>query len=417
MKMFKGGKMNNTNWFTEQKSKAAALVSTLKKPTFAKVNYTGWPLELNAGVKNSSETEIPEEFDNDEVNILQVGQNTRKVKVPQSLIDQGVIVCDWTEALEKHVDLLIKYFGKAVPVNENKFTAEHVAKMKNGILIYIPKNVEVKDPVSVTYLQDATQKQDFIEHVLLIADENSSVSYMESVATIGNLKTTASIVVEVCALAGSRIRYAGIDRLGQNTTAYIKRVARIGRDAKVDWALGMLSDGNLLGDFDSDLIGDGSQAEMNVIAITIGSQTQGLNTVVNNYGRKSVGRILQHGVILQKSSLIFNGIGHVMKNAKGADAQQENRVLMLSRYARGDANPILLIDDNDVFAGHAASVGRVDEQQLYYLMSRGLPKKMAERLVIRGFLGPVLTKVPSEKVRRQLFNMVERKLIDGQDME
>ena len=106
-----------------------------------------------------------------------------------------------------------------------------------------------------------------------------------------------------------------------------------------------------------------------------------------------------------------------MKGAKGADAQQENRVLMLSRAARGDANPILLIDDNDVFAGHAASVGRVDEQQLYYLMSRGIPKKTAERLVIRGFLGPVLTRVPSADVRQRLFAMVERKLIDGQDME
>ena len=155
---------------------------------------------------------------------------------------------------------------------------------------------------------------------------------------------------------------------------------------------------------------------MNVIAITIGDQVQGLNTVVNNYGKKSDGRILQHGVILQKSCLVFNGIGHVMKGAKGANAQQENRVLMLSRSARGDANPILLIDDNDVFAGHAASVGRVDDQQLYYLMSRGLPKPLAERLVIRGFLGPVLTKIP-EASRQPLFEMVERKLIDGQELE
>ena len=103
-----------------------------------------------------------------------------------------------------------------------------------------------------------------------------------------------------------------------------------------------------------------------------------------------------------------------MKGATGADAQQESRVLMLSRHARGDANPILLIDDNNVTAGHAASVGRVDEEQLYYLMSRGLPKPIAERLVIRGFLGPVLAAIPSRAIQIELENMIERKLVDGQ---
>ncbi len=88
---------------------------------------------------------------------------------------------------------------------------------------------------------------------------------------------------------------------------------------------------------------------------------------------------------------------------------------MLSTKARGDANPILLIDDNAVTAGHAASVGRVDQDQLYYLMSRGLSKEIAERLVIRGFLGPVLTAIPSRKVQTELSDMIERKLIDGQD--
>ena len=115
--------------------------------------------------------------------------------------------------------------------------------------------------------------------------------------------------------------------------------------------------------------------------------------------------------------MIFNGIGHIIHGAQGADAQQESRVLMLSTKARGDANPILLIDDNDVSAGHAASVGRVNEEQLYYLMSRGLPKKLAERLVIRGFLGPVLTAVPSISVRKRLSDMIEEKLIDGQENE
>ena len=221
--------------------------------------------------------------------------------------------------------------------------------------------------------------------------------------------------MEVFAKAGSHVKFASVDRLGKNTTAYLNRRGHLEQDAKIDWSMGMMNDGNIVGDFDSDLIGDGSHAETKVVAISTGKQVQGIDTRVTNYGKHSIGHILQHGVILSRSSLVFNGIGHIIHGAKGADAQQESRVLMLSTKARGDANPILLIDDNAVTAGHAASVGRVDQDQLYYLMSRGLSKEIAERLVIRGFLGPVLTAIPSRKVQTELSDMIERKLIDGQD--
>ena len=129
-----------------------------------------------------------------------------------------------------------------------------------------------------------------------------------------------------------------------------------------------------------------------------------------NRGNDSVGNILQDGVIMDRATLTFNGIGLIEKYAKGADAQQESRVLMLSEKARGDANPILLIEEFEVTAGHAASVGQVDEEQLYYLMSRGLSREAAEYLVVRGFLGPVIVQMPSAEIRRQLVEIIDRKL-------
>ncbi|MGM9905638.1 Fe-S cluster assembly protein SufD [Lactobacillus sp.] len=382
-------------WFAKMQAEAAAALPDLPRPDFAKVDYRAWPLSLTWPLQKTAAFSI---------------------EAGAEFWTKGCVACDWETALTEHGDLVEKYFGRAASFKENRLLAENVAKMEQGLFVYVPDNVALAEPLTVTYLQDGQKQEDFALHVLLVAGKNADFSYFEKVASQGDNEATANLVVEICALAGSRVKYAGIDRLSKNTTAYLKRVAWVGRDAKVDWAMGMLSDGKILADYDSDLYGQGARAEMNVIAITIGDQVQGLNTVVNNYGKKSDGRILQHGVILQKSCLVFNGIGHVMKGAKGANAQQENRVLMLSRSARGDANPILLIDDNDVFAGHAASVGRVDDQQLYYLMSRGLPKPLAERLVIRGFLGPVLTKIP-EASRQPLFAMVERKLIDGQELE
>ena len=111
--------------------------------------------------------------------------------------------------------------------------------------------------------------------------------------------------------------------------------------------------------------------------------------------------------------MTFNGVGHIVKGAKGADAQQESRVLMLSDKARSDANPILLIDENDVTAGHAASIGQVDPEDMYYLMSRGIDKETAERLVIRGFLGTVITEIPVREVRDEMIAVLEsRSLFD-----
>ena len=110
------------------------------------------------------------------------------------------------------------------------------------------------------------------------------------------------------------------------------------------------------------------------------------------------------------ASTIFNGIGKIEHGASKSNAEQESRVLMLSEKARGDANPMLLIDEDDVMAGHAASVGRVDPVQLYYLMSRGISKKEAERLVIHGFLAPVVDQLPIEGVKKQLVEVIERKV-------
>lgn len=172
-----------------------------------------------------------------------------------------------------------------------------------------------------------------------------------------------------------------------------------------------MNEGNVVADFDSDLIGNGSHADLKVVALSSGRQVQGIDTRVTNYGCNSIGNILQHGVILEKATLTFNGIGHIIKGAKGADAQQESRVLMLSDQARSDANPILLIDENDVTAGHAASIGQVDPEDMYYLMSRGLDKATAERLVVRGFLGSVIVEIPVKEVRDEMIATIEEKLL------
>ena len=301
----------------------------------------------------------------------------------------------------------------ALPIyDEDKLAAYNYAYFNSAAVLYVPDNVEIDLPVESYFYQDGDSSVPFNKHVLIVAGKNSKLTYLERFETLGESteKASANISVEVIAQDGAQVKFAAIDRLGENVTTYISRRGRIGRDASIDWALGIMNEGNVIADFDSDLIGNGSHANLKVIGLSSGRQVQGIDTRVTNYGNNSVGHILQHGVILERGTLTFNGIGHIVKGAKGADAQQESRVLMLSDKARSDANPILLIDENEVTAGHAASIGQVDPEDMYYLMSRGLDQETAERLVIRGFLGAVITEIPVKEVRDEMISVTDTKL-------
>lgn len=326
--------------------------------------------------------------------------------------DQYVLT-DIFKAAHEYPELMQKfYMKKVIKADENKFTAYHTAFLNNGMFLYVPKNTTVEKPIEVNFVQDSNQP--LISHVLIVAEENSHFSFIQKMTSKGDNKTIANCIVEIVAQDNSEIKYAAVDELGENVTSYLSRRAYVGQNAYVDWSIGLMNSGNTVADFDTDLYGEGAHSEIKVVDITTGRQQQGVNTRVTNYGKHSIGHINQRGVIMDRSRLIFNGIGHIIKGASGSNAEQQNRVLMMSSKAHGDANPILLIDENDVLAGHAASVGQVDQKQLYYLMSRGIDKKTAQRMVIRGFLGDVLVSIPSKMIREQLIQTIERKLTDGQ---
>ena len=410
-------------WLRDLRLKMLVQYPKLALPKFDKISYKKWPLTAaTKPVVQESAASALADLSLDRANaknvLVMLGQTVIKAKLDPELAAKGVIFTDIFTAVREHPELVKRYFmTTAVKADANRLTACHAAFLNGGAFLYVPKNVVIKDAIQSYYIQDSTRDQDFVHHVLVVADENSEVTYSENYATVGDKPNLANVIAEVIGKANSHIHFSAVDQLAQNTTGYVSRQGRLAEDARVDWAVGAMNDGHAIVDFNTDLIGRGSHAEVKVVAVTTGEQLQGINTHVTNIGKHTIGHILQHGVILENSALIFNGVGHIVKGAQGSDAQQESRVLMLSTHARGDANPILLIDENDVTAGHAASVGRVDESQMYYLMSRGIDKKMAERLVIRGFLGNVLTEIPAKEVRQQLTATIERKLENGQKSE
>jgi len=206
------------------------------------------------------------------------------------------------------------------------------------------------------------------------------------------------------------VRFGSVHSLGEGGVDMTLRRAVVENDGRVEWVIGDLNDGHTLSDTKSIMQGQGSTSDVKVISVGKNAQQMSLTTQAVHFGKSSDSNMITRAVMKDSASAIINGITKIEHGATKANGVQTEKVLMLSPKARGDANPILLIDEDDVTAGHAASVGQVNPEQVYYLMSRGISRQDAERLIIYGFLAPVVSEISVEAVRTQLQRLLERKL-------
>ncbi|MFD1020482.1 Fe-S cluster assembly protein SufD [Thalassobacillus hwangdonensis] len=413
--------LNEPEWMKTLRLEALDKVEHLPMPKPDKTKIDKWNFTKfkhdAKGEKINSFDELPAEiqdFLDKEKNqnlVIQRNQSVAYASISDDLKNKGVIFTDIITALKEHSDLVEKYYmTDGVQVNEHRLTALHAALMSGGIFVYVPKDVQLEEPLQAIYWQEDPEAAMF-NHAIVVADKHSSVTYVENyISNNKEEETVANIITEVFAHDGAKVSFGAVDNFAAGTTAYVNRRGMVDRDAKIEWALGQMNDGNTVSENITYLLGDNGYADAKTVSVGRGDQKQNFTAKIVHFGKGSEGYILQHGVMKDKSSSIFNGIGKIEHGASKSNAEQESRVLMLSKHARGDANPILLIDEDDVTAGHAASVGRVDPMQLYYLMSRGISKTEAERLIIHGFLAPVVNQLPIEAVKAQLTEVIERKV-------
>lgn len=408
-------------WLTDLRLDALNKVESLElpKPDKTKIHnwdFTSFTQELKEPKEISSLDELSsniQQFVDEEAtgNSLLIQDNGKTIFQTNAaeLADKGVVFCDFATAVKEHGDLVKKYLlTEAVSADENKLTAMHAALMEGGAFIYVPKNVNVEVPLQAVYAV-SDERAGLFNHVLIVAEDNSSVTYVENYTGYGPGASVANLVAEVYVGAGARVSFGGVDTLNEDATTYVVRRAHVERDGRIDWALGQMNDGDTVAENITYLVGDGSYADAKLVSVGTGEQKQNFTTLIKHYGKHSEGYILKHGVMTERALGIFNGISKIEKAATKAHGEQTERILMLGERARGDANPILLIDEDDVTAGHAASVGRIDPLQMFYLMSRGISRAEAERLVIHGFLEPVVSQLPVESVRKQMKTVIERK--------
>lgn len=414
---------NEASWMSALRLEALELAGQLELPKLEKMKIERWNIGSYGSYKQTAQlgsiTELPESItsllqaDQDGSNLL-VQRNSGVVyaKLSAELAEKGVIFTDLETAVKDHADLVQKYFMQAVTKDENRLTALHAALWNGGVFLYVPKNVEIETPLQAIFLTDDAQAT-FAPHVLIVAESNSRVAYVDnyvSAAAQGDAKLVHNGVVEVFVKAGAKVQYSSVHNMGEAVTDLNYRRAIVENDGSVEWVVGEMNHGDSMSDTVSILKGNGSTSDAKIIAVGTGEQNLNITTRAVHFGRSSDSQMITRAVMRDTASAIINGITKIEHGATKANGEQTEKVLMLSPKARGDANPILLIDEDDVTAGHAASVGQVNPEQVYYLMSRGVAKADAERLIIYGFLAPVVSEIPLASVQEQLQAVVERKL-------
>ncbi|RYL95678.1 Fe-S cluster assembly protein SufD [Sporolactobacillus sp. THM7-4] len=412
---------NEPKWFTNIRLKAFELAAKLPLPKPEKTriddwNFTDFRFDTK-GTSVKSLNDLPEPVrqlldETEQAGSVLIHHNSEPVfaNLTEDLKNKGVIFTDLATAIQEHGDLVQKYYFKTDKWDKHKLTAIHAALINGGSFLYVPKNVQIETPIQAIYFQDASSSG-LMAHTIVVCERGSSVTYVESYLSDSSVGSgAANLISEVFVGENARIKFGAVDHFSSGVVSYVSRKAKVEKDGSLQWALGQMNDGYTVSENDTNLEGDGSSVDTKVVSIGSGAQKQNFDNYIRHAGKATTSRLLVRGVQKDSAHSIFNAITKIEHGASKADGEQTQRVLMLSKDARGDANPILLIDEYDVIAGHAASVGRVDPAQLYYLMSRGISKEIAEKLIVEGFLEPVVDLLPIEGVKKQLSELIERKV-------
>lgn len=334
-----------------------------------------------------------------------------ELKVPLELAQQGVIFTDIHSAAEKHADLFKQYFATVVTKAESKWNALNLALFAGGIFLYVPRGLQLEVPFEVVHAISADAAGSY-PRSLIVADELADVKVIEtSFVASGRQKVTNSHVIEVVAKQGSRVSVATADELRKGPTYFLTRRAELHKDAQVEWLVSDVSDGFAVELVESVLKGAGAQSQTRVIGLGYGREHIDLTASMVHEGRNTESEIIMHNVLRDRANSIYRSRTEIVKGAVEAGSEQSDRMIMVDGTARADAIPMLLIDENDVKrCGHAASVGKIDPNQIYYLMSRGIPKAEATKMIIWGYLHESAEALPSESVRQLVTGRIEREL-------
>jgi Fe-S cluster assembly protein SufD len=396
-----------------------ALSSALKEP--------GWLAERRLAAFDMFEKlELPDpkseewrytdvrKFDFDQFSAPAPAQDSRTA--PDDLAARGVIVADLATALKNHPELVKDHFFTEVPVDEHKFTALHGAFYSDAVFVYIPRGLEVEVPLQS--VRTVAKGSSTFPHTSIVVDENASLTFVDRF-TSGRLEEDAlsASVVEVEARRGATINYISLQGWARNVHHFQTQRFTAHRDATVRSLAVNLGAAFARTQVESVLMGEGSFSEMLGLYFADSNQHFAQRTLQSHNAPHGTSDLLYKGALKQHSRSEYSGLIKVLKNAQGTDAYQANRNLVLSEDALARSIPQLEIEANEVRCTHAATVSPVEEEHLFYLMTRGIDRVTAQKLIVFGFFRDVLDRIRVPDLRAQLSAAIAKKVEGEQRLE
>ncbi|CAN5631538.1 Fe-S cluster assembly protein SufD [soil metagenome] len=342
--------------------------------------------------------------------VLQVGTRIVQVELDATLQAKGVLVMDLARAVDEYGGLVREQLGRAVPASMGKFAALNGAFWDAGIFIHIPRGVRMEHPIRILR-HFSTPGVAHFPRTLILADEGSHCGIVEEFDSPDfDAPTFSCGVVEVIANAAANVQYVALQRFGHNVHHISTQRTIAGRDANLDTLVVNLGGSVARVDLAASLEGPGSRSDMLGLYFGRGSQHFDHNTRQDHKVPHATSDLLYKGALADRSHAVFRGIIKVFPKAQRTDAYQTNRSLILSREAEAVALPNLEIEADDVRCSHAATVGQLDKEELFYIMSRGIARPEAERLVVFGFFGEVLDRLPLPGVVEELRHAIAERI-------
>ena len=341
--------------------------------------------------------------------MLQIDGVVERYELSESLQEQGVIFCDMHTAVREHPELVQQYFmTEGVAVTEGKFAALHGAFWRGGTFLYVPKNTKAAAPLH-TVLWSASGKT--FTHTLVVLEAGAEAIFMDEYASADSKEQALhNGVIELLVGDNANLIYAGLQDFGRNMVQLNHERGRVGRDGKLDWVTSIMGTRLTKAFQTMELDKPGAWGRMSGIFFTNGRQHLDLDTQQNHNAEETVSDLLYKGALKDKSRTVWQGMIKALPDSQRINGFQANRNLMLDRTARADSIPGLEIMADDVICTHASAIGRLDEEELFYLMSRGISRKIAIEMSVQGFFDPLMRRIPFEGIRSRIFDRIVEKI-------
>jgi len=351
--------------------------------------------------------------------VVQRNASVVRTELDAELRSKGVILTDLDSAVREYPELVQEHFmTNCVPVESNKYTAMHAAFWSGGVFLYIPKGVEIEEPILSQIWIDAPASATFA-HTLIIAEEMSSVRFVNEYNSdfADERPSFLNDVVEVYAKNAARVEFSNMQDLGSNVWNVTNKNAVHEKDGSTTWILADLGSKVNLANIGASLRGNGSVAELVGVFFTDQDQRFSMHTLSDHAAIATNAETLVKGVLTDRSRVEFEGMIRVQPKAQQTASFLSDHTLLLSNECRAESIPGLEIGANEVSASHGATTGQIDEEQLFYLMVRGIARPEAERIIVQGFFEPVLQRVPLENLRARLRRSIVRRMRGAYETE